>query len=225
MSTLLGIVGPALGVALNPFPVIAVILVLASPNATRKGLALLAGWSLGILAVVGVLVVVANIGGMGPDESSTPTWVSVLKLAAGGALLVLALRKWSSRPRAGEEGKLPGWLASLPEKSPGQLTRFGALLAGLNPKNLMFNVVASASIAASGASVAGEIGWWVLYILLASVTLVLPVVATLLAPASTADILASVHRWLVRHNATVLAVILLVIGLVLASDGWSGIRS
>ena len=36
--------------------------------------------------------------------------------------------------------------------------------------------------------------------------------ATLLAPASTANVLASVHRWLVRHNATVLAAILLKMG-------------
>ena len=157
MDVVAGILAPALGVALNPFPIIAVILVLASERARTGGLALLGGWSGGISVVVAVLVVAANLGGLGPNEESSPRWLSWLKLVVGLLLLVLAVRKWMGRPR-GDEPALPGWLASIPERSPQQLVRLGALLGGANPKNLMFSLIASASIAASGASATGEAG-------------------------------------------------------------------
>lgn len=217
METLLGVIGPALGVALNPFPIIAVILVLASPDAQRKGSALLVGWIFGVLGMVGVLVLIANLGGLGPNEASTPQWLSILKLAIGMGLVVLAVWKWMGRPRAGEEAKLPGWLASLPERSPGQLARFGAILAGLNPKNLMFNLVAAASIASSGASAVGEIGLWVVYVVAASFMLLLPVGAYVLAPAWTSVRLEVVRKWLVQHNSVILAGVLVVIGAVLVT--------
>lgn len=224
MDVISGVIAPALGVALNPFPIIAIILVLASEQAKSGGLALLAGWSGGICVAVGLLVLLANLGGLGPNEESTPRWLSLLKLAVGVLLLVLAARKWMGRPRAGDEAELPGWLAAIPERSPTQLMRFGALLGGVNPKNLMFSLIASASIAGSGASVAGEIALWLIYIVVASATVLIPVGWYLLAPASAIPVLEKVRGWLVRHNVTILAAMLLIIGLLQVANGIDGLR-
>ncbi len=224
MDVISGVIAPALGVALNPFPIIAIILVLASEQAKSGGLALLAGWSGGICVAVGLLVLIANLGGLGPNEESTPRWLSLLKLAVGILLLVLAARKWMGRPRAGDEAELPSWLAAIPEQSPAQLMRFGALLGGVNPKNLMFSLIASASIAGSGASVAGEIALWLIYIVVASATVLIPVGWYLLAPASAIPVLEKVRGWLVRHNVTILAAMLLIIGLLQVANGIDGLR-
>lgn len=223
MDIISGVIAPALRVALNPFPIIAIILVLASERARSGGLALLAGWSGGICVAVGVLVLAANLGGLGPNEESAPRWVSWFKLSVGILLLLLAVRKWMGSPR-GDEPALPGWLAAIPEQTPIQLVRFGALLGGANPKNLMFSVVASASIASSGASVAGEIGLWLVYILVASATVLLPVGWYLLAPASAIPVLDRIRGWLVQHNVAILVVMLLIIGLLLVTNGIESLR-
>ena len=224
MDVVAGVIAPALGVALNPFPVIAIILILASERARSGGLALLVGWSGGICVAVGLLVLAANLGGLGPNEESTPRWVSVLKLAVGLLLLALGVRKWMSRPQGDEQAALPGWLASIPERTPAQLARFGALLSGVNPKNLMFSLIASASIASSGASVAGEIGLWLVCVIVASITVLVPVGWYLLAPASAIPMLERVRGWLVRHNVAILAAMLLIIGLLQVANGIEGLR-
>lgn len=224
MDIISGVIAPALGVALNPFPIIAIILVLASDRARSGGLALLAGWSGGISVAVGLLVVVANLGGLGPNEESTPRWLSWLKLAVGILLLVLAARKWMGRPRGDEPAKLPGWLAAIPERTPAGLARFGALLGGANPKNLMFSLIASASIAGSGASVSGEIALWLVYLFVASATVLLPVLWYLLAPESAIPVLDSVRGWLVRYNVAILAAMLAIIGLLQVANGLEGLR-
>jgi threonine/homoserine/homoserine lactone efflux protein len=224
MDVIAGVVAPALGVALNPFQIIAIILVLASAQARAGGLAFLAGWSGGILAAVGVLMLLANLGGLRSDEASTLRWVSLFKLAVGVLLLGMAAHKWMARPRAGDEAKLPGWLAAIPEQTPQRLVRLGAMLAALNPKNLMFSVVAATSIASSGASVGGEIGLWLLYIVVASATVLVPVAWYLLSPAGAAPVLDRVNAWLVRHNVTILVLMLLLIGSLLIVNGVEGLR-
>jgi hypothetical protein len=53
----------ALGIAISPIPIIAIILMLITPKARSNGLAFLGGWMVGILAVGGLALVVANGAG------------------------------------------------------------------------------------------------------------------------------------------------------------------
>ena len=58
----------AIGIAISPLPIIAIILMLTTPKARTNGLAFLGGWVLG-LAVVGVIVlVVADTAGVATSE-------------------------------------------------------------------------------------------------------------------------------------------------------------
>ena len=99
----------AVGVSLSPVPIIAVVLMLGTPAGRRNGPAFLAGWVLG-LAVVGTIVLLVA-GGAGANDGGEPaTWVDVLKLVLGALLLLLAVRQWRGRPRAGEAAELPKWM-------------------------------------------------------------------------------------------------------------------
>ena len=98
----------AVGVALSPLPIVAVILMLATPKGRANGAAFAVGWVVG-LTVVCVLVLWLAGGADDPD-SGTSTAVDVLKLVFGVVLLGVAKKQWDKRPAPGETSVLPsGW--------------------------------------------------------------------------------------------------------------------
>src|SRR4051794_28274868 len=131
----------AVGVALSPMPIIAVILLLTTPGARRNGPSFVVGWLAG-LAVVGVIV----LGIVGPTadgaQGQPAVWVSWLQLLLGVLLLVVAVRQFVGRPAADAEPKLPSWMTSIDRFGAGRSLGAGAALAGANPKNLLLAVAA-----------------------------------------------------------------------------------
>ena len=72
----------AIGVALSPIPIIAVVLMLTTPTARVNGPASVIGWLAG-LAVVGAIVLSVS-GPAGASSSGSPaTWVSWVKIVLG----------------------------------------------------------------------------------------------------------------------------------------------
>src|SRR4051795_5941755 len=71
-----------IGVALSPIPIIAVVLMLATPRGRLNGLVFVAGWVVG-LSVLGTVVLLAASGGDASNAGAPADWVSVLKLALG----------------------------------------------------------------------------------------------------------------------------------------------
>jgi threonine/homoserine/homoserine lactone efflux protein len=216
------ILTPAMGVALSPFPVVAVILMLLSEQGRNKGLGFMLGWIAGLTAMVGVVLVLAELVGIEEDRSAPSTLALVVKLALGLGLVYLAVRKWWTRPKAGEPEPMPGWMSSVEQASPGKALMYGAMLSGLNPKNLLFNIVAGTAIASAGASVSGEIVAWVVYILLASLSVIVPVVWYVVSPATASARLEEPRRWLIRNSSVMVALILLFVGVSQIGDAISG---
>src|ERR1700742_4881460 len=108
----------AVGVAISPVPLIAVVLMLATPRGRVNGPAFLGGWLLG-LAVVGTVVLLASSGGDAADSDGAPaTWVSWLKIVLALLLLAVAVKQWRGRPKAGEEAELPGWMRTIDTFTP-----------------------------------------------------------------------------------------------------------
>nr|WP_141014315.1 GAP family protein [Nocardioides sambongensis] len=101
LSAALGDVLPAaFGVAISPIPIIATVLMLLSQRARRTAPAFAAGWILGILAVL--LVVLAIAGPDGVDTTSGSDVAYWIKLVLGALFLVLAINTWRKRPRPGQ---------------------------------------------------------------------------------------------------------------------------
>ena len=152
MSEAIGAVLPlAIGVAISPITIIAVILMLFSARARQNGPAFLAGW-VGALAVVGAIVfVLAEAGRVGSDGSSS-NLAAMLKALLGVLFLMLAVRQWRTRPAEGEQAPMPKWMAAIDSFTTGRSLGLAALLAGVNPKNLALTVGAGLAIAQSGAT-------------------------------------------------------------------------
>ena len=80
----------ALAVALNPFPVIAIVLILGTEHARRTGTAFPLGWTAGLAAVTTGVLLLANC--VDDIESTSAGIMDWVRIAVGLALIALAVR-------------------------------------------------------------------------------------------------------------------------------------
>ncbi len=206
-----------LGVALSPIPIIAVVLMLATPKGRVNGPAFLAGWMFG-LAVVGTLVLLAASGGDASEKGSAATWVSILELVLGVGLLLLAARQWRERPRGDAQPELPGWMAAIDGFGALRSAGMGVLLSALNPKNLLLTVGAAAAIAQIGASTGDQAVALAVFVLLGTLGPAIPVAISFLMGDRATQVLASLRAWMARENTVIMGVLCLVIGAKIIGD-------
>lgn len=219
MTAVIGDILPlALGVAISPIPIIAAILMLLSPMAKGTSVGFLVGWVLGIIVAVTVFSLLSSIIPEQDPDASKPV-SGVIKLVLGGLLLLLAARQWRSRPKAGEEPALPKWMAAIDEMNAGRGLLLGFVLAAVNPKNLLLGAAAGVSIGTGGLTVGEATIVIAVFTLIAASSVAIPVIAYLVASARMAGPLEALRGWLVHNNATVMAVLLLVIGVAVIGKG------
>jgi threonine/homoserine/homoserine lactone efflux protein len=108
-------------VTLEPIPLSAMILVLASERGLIKGLGFVLGW-LGTLVIIVALVVLVTGGKPLLPQTSPSTAALVIKLACGAVLVWIAGRRRSalSRSPSGppKERKQPKWMARIDSINP-----------------------------------------------------------------------------------------------------------
>jgi len=212
----------AVGVALSPVPIIAVILMLVTPRARANGPAFVAGWLVG-LAVVGAVVLLVAGPANANDDGEPATWVGILKLVLGGLLVLLALRQWRGRPHDGDEAPTPKWMGAIEAFTPAKAAGAGAVLAGANPKNLLLAVGAAAAIAQTGIPGGEQAVAYAVFALIGTVGVGVPVVIYFTMGDRANQILDGLKGWMGRNNAVIMAVLCLVIGAKLIGDGIAGL--
>lgn len=213
-----GILPLALGIAISPIPIIAAILMLLSPKAKGTSVGFLIGWVLGIVVAVVVFTLLASIIPEQDPDASKPI-AGVIKLLLGAGLLFLALKQWRGRPKDGEAAALPKWMSAIDSMTTVRGAVLGFLLSAVNPKNLLMAAGAGVLIGTAGLN-GGEITLVVaIFVVIAACSVAVPVIAYLVASEKMAAPLESLRGWLVQNNATVMAVLLLVIGVVMIGKG------
>jgi hypothetical protein len=215
----------AVGVAISPIPIVAVILMLFSPKAKVLGPLFLVGWVLGMAIVGGIVLLVADPSGVEDDAGGPSTVSSVIKLVLGLGLLFLAYRGWHNQPKAGETPEPPKWMAAIDTFTPIKALGAGAFLSGPNPKNLALTVAAAVAIAQLSLPGSEAVAALAVYILIASISVTVPVIWYLVSRERATATLETWRTWLIAHNAVVMAVLLLVIGVKLLGDGISGLSA
>ncbi|WP_127472959.1 GAP family protein [Microbacterium sulfonylureivorans] len=208
----------ALGVSISPVPVIAAILMLLSPRARVTGVGFLLGWIAGIVVAVTVFTLLASLIPSAAPDASKPIQ-GAIQLLLGALLLVLALRNWRSRPKAGEEPPLPKWMQAIDRITFPAALGLGLLLSAVNPKNLMLGAAAGVDIGSAGLGVGETVLVIAVFTLIAASTVAIPVIGYLIAADRMRGPLGALHVWLARENAVIMAVLLLVIGAVLIGKG------
>ena len=212
----------AIGVAISPVPIIAIVLMLGTPRARSNGLAFALGWLAGLTIVGGALLALAR-GNSQEHDGGPETWVSVLKLVLGVLFILLAARTWRGRPRAGQEAVMPKWMQAIDTFTAGKSFGLGVLLSGVNPKNLALTIAAAATIAQTGISGAEAAGALAVFILIGSLSILAPVGIYFAMGARAAIILDELKTWMAAHNAAIMTVLLLVLGVKLIGDAIGGL--
>ena len=207
----------ALGIAASPFPVVPAVLLLFSPRPRAAGGGFLVGWFGALLAATALAAAVSSAV---ERSGESPTWASWVRVVLAGLLFLVAARQWRSRGKAEE----PGWMRTLGEATPAAAARLGVLLSVANPKVLVLALAGGLSIGAADLAVGRTVVTLLLFTVLASVSVALPWLLHLLRGDRILGPLGRVRDWLVVHNAVVVAVVLLVLGVLLLLEGLTGLR-
>ena len=212
----------AVGVAVSPMPIVAVVLMLVTPQARSNGPAFLLGWIAGV--GVGGAILLAIAGPANANDNGAPAdWTYWLKLLLGLALLLLAARQWRGRPHEGDEVATPKWMGALDNFTPVKAGIAGVALSVANPKNLLLILGGAAALAQFGLSGGDETVCWIVFTVIASIGVGAPVVIYFGMGERAAAILDELKTWMARNNAAVMAVLCLIIGVKLVGDAITGL--
>ena len=212
----------AIAIALSPFPIIGVVLMLGTPRARQNSLGFLAGWIAGV-AALGAAVLLVSSGAGASDEGEPASWPSVAELALGVFLVVLAAKQWRGRSGDGEGAATPSWMESVDHFRAPRAAGLAILLSVVNPKNLLLVVAGAAAIAQSGASTGQQAGALVIFVAIASLGPGVPIGIYFALGERSKPILDEIRGWMARNNGAVLAVVCLLIGVKLIGDGIAGL--
>ncbi|KPM52393.1 hypothetical protein ACG83_28855 [Frankia sp. R43] len=213
----------AVGAAISPLPIVAMILLLGAPRARASGPAFAVGWLVGLCAVAAIALAVAD--GRDYSAHSGPTAaVRVIKGCLGVLFLWRAAQLWRHRPDGRHPAPQPTWMATIQSFGPRRSARLGALVAAANPKNLSLTVTAAAVVAQSGVSGLTQAGALAVYALLGTVGILTPLVAYLALGERARVPLDEWRRWMVAHNGPVMMVLFLLLGALLLGKAIGGGR-
>lgn len=217
MGGLIGEVAPpALGIALSPFPIVPALFLLFTPRPRAAGGCFLAGWAGGIAAATALFTVLA---GVIETREETPLWASWAKLGLGVVLVLAAVRQG----RSGDGEDTPAWMRGLTDATPARALRLGLLLSTANPKVLLLSAAAGLTVGAAEPGPSRAVAVVCVFTAIAALTVALPLLLHLTAGERVLVPLSRARQWLVDHNSTVTAVVLALIGVLLAADGASGL--
>jgi len=224
VGTVLGDLLPlAVGVAVSPVPIMAVILMLLAPRASAASVGFAIGWVLGIVAVTVVTLLLTGGTDAGGDDAGPSTGASWLKLLLGLALLAVGVKQWRGRPKPGQDVALPKWMTAIDHVTPVKALGLGGALSAVNPKNLLMTVSAGVTITDGALDTGQQVAAVAVFTALAASTVVLPVVAYAVAKDRMRRPLEDLRVWLQANNATVMSVLILVIGVTQIGKGLGGL--
>ncbi len=206
----------AVAVAVSSVPITLTILILLSPRRNRVAVPFLIGWVVGMAAVVVLAALGANALPIKPFRT-TQKAIGIAEIIVGVGVLVIAVLTWRRGAKA-PEARRSRWLDSVERLGP--VTALGlAVLLNLRPKGLLLGTAAGLVIA--GARLTGTDAAIVIaiYLALASATVTVPIIATLVSPTRMQPRLVVARDWLDHNGGHITVVVLLLVGFVILGAG------
>jgi threonine/homoserine/homoserine lactone efflux protein len=203
----------ALVITLSPLSIIPAVLVLHTPHPRPAALMYLLGWVIALAALTAIFVEVSGLVG---DVNNPPKWASWLRIVVGAALIVFGVFRWLTRHRSAH---MPSWMRQLSTVTPIKAGVTGMALAVVNPKVLFICAAAGLAIGTEG------LGWpevWLAvayFVAISASSVALPVLAYAVSGDRLDPALSKLKDWMEKHNAALVAAILIVIGLLVLYKG------
>lgn len=207
----------ALGIALSPGPILAVIVLLMTPQAKSSAPSFLIGW---LLAILGVGTFIILLPGVVASHGGLSDTTGLVKLILGMVLLTLIFPIWKKRPKSGDLMKVPKIFQGIDNFGISKSFIAGFLSSGLSIKNFALSASGAAHIDTTSLIDYFEtfIGFF-LFSLIASFTLILPIILYFIAPKKMDRIGLKLKTWLIKYYTIIVISMLLVFGLLLIFIG------
>lgn len=193
----------ALGVAISPMPLIMLLVILFTDRARVNAMAFTAGWMVGLLALLGIIVWL-NVQPRTGAPTSFNGWINV---GLGVLFLILAHSSWRSRPRPGHPAKQPGWLSSIQTAKPGTVFGVGAAILVLNAKNAPLIIASGLAITGADLSTSENIVLMLVFAVLGALSALIITGAFLAFGSKVEGPLQSLRAWLEANNAYIMALL------------------
>lgn len=195
-----------LAITLEPIPLTAFILVLASKGGVRKGAAFIFGWLVSLAAVVALTILAT--GNKPPKPNTGPSLAALaVKILIGVVLVIIAVRQWRRMGRPKKPKKTPKWQTSIDNMSPWFAIALGPLV---QPWGLVAAGVA-VIVGAKLSSWQSYIGLF-LFCLIATITYLVMEIYAGFWPDQTQAFLARTRTWIDTHTDQVIIVVSLILG-------------
>ena len=207
----------ALAAAASPLVLTATFAVIRSERPRTNGIAFLSGFLLGTTIACGLGLA---LGQAAVDRlDSHETVEGVLTLLLGVALLAVGLQARHAPPRSAARGsRASAILAGLGNVRPAAAFSMAGLLGFGGPKRLVLTFLAMASVSEASLGDAEDLTLVLVYIVVATVLVSVPVGIVIIAGERAAAILARGESWLTDHAAQLRVWLSLGIGAALIVD-------
>jgi hypothetical protein len=195
--------------AVMPLWAIMALFLLRGAGGLRKAIAFATGTA--AMRLLQGLVFGVVFSGVGAEGDEGPgVLVSTLLLILGLFLLNTAYKKW--RKEEDESDDPPKWIAKLNELSPLKTFGMGALLMLIAMKHWVFTLSAIATIEAAAPGLPAAALAYVLFVILAQIMLIVPILFYAVAPARAAPMFDTAQAWVQRNNRPISIVVSLIFG-------------
>jgi len=213
-----------LGSALVPIQIIIDILLLKNPQqGLLKATAYVGGMTtLRLLqGLIFGLILTNSTSTAAQEDSGKGPIVSTLLLVLGIFLLITAYKQLTKEDDP--DAPPPKWLAMIDSLSPFKAFGIGFGLLLIGAKFWVFTlgaigVIGEAQLGQPYSSVA-----YLIFILLAEILLLLPLIIRIIIPKQSVGLLEQVSAWLTKHNRMIIIIVSLVFGLIFLYQGASGL--
>jgi cytochrome c biogenesis protein CcdA len=202
----------AVAAALTPTAILAGLLLLLTPRPRQNGAAFVSGWMLGIMLAALILLRLASPPSVTTQLEDQPLVRPGIVVLAGLAMIIGGVLGLRSQRR---DVKEPAWLKRVDSFSPGASFGLGLVLGGLSPKLIFLTAAAVVTLVLYGTSPLEEFIGLIVYVLVASLPILIPVLFVFSRQESAVPRLAAWKTWLIAHQGRVMGAGSILLGLLL----------
>ena len=184
----------AVGVAISPFPIVAVILLLTAGKSANS-LMFLLGWFAGLFGVAFAVV------------------------ALGVMFLMFAVISWRSQFSKRKKTTIPGWMKALNNSTMLSSLGLGLLISIPNPPNFALSLTAGIIIVSADLFGRQQLHAIGVYAIIGSILVALPIILYFTFRSRAEAMLQEVKAWLVQENVTIMLVVCGILGAKFLGDG------